>query len=823
MKKPGRKAPERRVLLRSGRAALALVGGLLCGSEINPPLGPYVNLREEHFAGARTFTENDRLVLTPYFYWYDVGTGAHMTNGDGSDALTDHPATTEGFSYRSVAWHTGELRDMIEAGIQVVLPVYWGEPSQRFPNQPISAQAWSYAGLPPLVAAREALAQEGLDPPRIGLFYDTSTLEFNVAGRKIDLTTPEGRQWFYETVRDFYSLIPPKHWAMVEGRPIVFLYSASFAAAHDQSCIEFLRESFARDFGGRQPYIVREVSWQLSTENVYAWGGALGLKNPGVASLGPGYDHSAVPGREPLVVDREGGAFFERNWIRFLRRPTPWVFIETWNEFHEGTEIAASLEYGREYIQLNRKYAELFQAGVRPALPRGPYSDFKEVEVELQATNVVRGVTQVESADGVTEPAEVGGRMCRRAVATENGGRYIYFRIDDSFKWADLMRVEIEVGYFDSETGTFTIEFDGSDPDAPFQGAYTRSARSVTLTGSESWRSAIFPLVGARLLNAQNAGADFRIVLDAEAFHVHRVRVRRLGLPDEAGKLLRGVSQDFAEPTGRNWVSWGADDSHARQSDGMIQLQGGPDPVARFAFVPQGTTAEGQDILARVRVAQVPQSGAWLGGVFLGGESGMGLECQLRMAGGGGGELVLRARSIGVEKMSAVNWQANRWYWMRLRHSPSAITGHPDALARLWLADGETREPVQWQVYWEYYPQHSVHVGQPGLVFPESIAGTAFECDFFLVRDETMPEVLVRLPGLKPERARLSWAPGPSEAGHELRLQGTPYQGYAIESTFDFQDWSSRSLFTDAFGLALFRATPDGTCAAEFYRARVVE
>ncbi len=260
---------------------LGLTGGVvLGGEEINPPLGPYVNLREEHFAGARTYGPEDRLVLTPYFYWYDVTTGAHIYDGDGSDALTDHPATMEGFSYRSVGWHEGELRDMVSAGVQVVLPVYWGEPSQRLLDQPISAQPWSFSGLPPLVAAREALVREGLEPPRIGLFYDTSTLEYNVAGRKIDLTTTDGQQWFYETVRDFYSLIPPKHWAMVEGRPVVFLYSSSFAAAYDQSCIDYLQEAFAGDFGGRRPYVVREISWQVATENVYAWGGALGLKNP---------------------------------------------------------------------------------------------------------------------------------------------------------------------------------------------------------------------------------------------------------------------------------------------------------------------------------------------------------------------------------------------------------------------------------------------------------------------------------------------------------------------------------------------------------------
>jgi hypothetical protein len=196
--------------------------------------------------------------------------------------------------------------------------------------------------------------QAGKQAPFIGLFYDTSTLQYNSWGEHIDLTTNRGREWFYESIRDFFSHIPPRHWAMIDGKPVIFLYSSAFAVAHDQSCIDYVRQAFARDFGGRVPYIVREISWRAQSDNVYAWGGALGLKNPGVASLGPGYNDSAVPGRLPLIVGREGGALFERNWTRLLWNPSRIVAIETWNEYHEATDIAASSEYGRAYIELNR-------------------------------------------------------------------------------------------------------------------------------------------------------------------------------------------------------------------------------------------------------------------------------------------------------------------------------------------------------------------------------------------------------------------------------------------------------------------------------------
>ncbi|MCC6494392.1 MAG: DUF5010 domain-containing protein [Pirellulales bacterium] len=347
--------------------ALWLAGAAAChagaqtpGRELPAAFGPFTNPSKEAWEGSRSFASGDRLVGVYYFYWYDDVTKTHLINGDGSDALTTHPPALEGFSYASVAWHEQQLRDMMAAGVDFLLPVFWGAPSEHEPDAEFH---WSYAGIPPLVEARQRLLDEGLTPPAIGLFYDTSTLQQNGWSYHADLTADFGRQWFYATVRDFFSMVPPKHWAMLDGQPIVLLYSAAFAKRHDQSVIEYTKEQFAREFGGRTPYIAAEVSWNVSADNKFAWGGALGLKQPGVASLGPGYDHSAVPGRTPLKVDRRGGEFYEEQWQEFLKRPSNIVMVETWNEFHEGTDVAESREYGRQYIELTRKYVDRFKGG----------------------------------------------------------------------------------------------------------------------------------------------------------------------------------------------------------------------------------------------------------------------------------------------------------------------------------------------------------------------------------------------------------------------------------------------------------------------------
>lgn len=328
--------------------------------------GRHTDPPAEAFTAARSFGADERIVGTYYFYWYDDATKLHVVDHDGSDALTTHPPRLERFSYKSAAWHEQQLRDMMAAGIDFVLPVFWGAPSEHAPDAMFH---WSYAGMAPLVEARQRLLDEGLDPPAIGLFYDTSTLEHNSWGVHVDCTTPYGRQWFYATVRDFFSMIPARHWAMIDGRPIVLLYSAAFAKGYDQSVIDYTKEQFAREFAGRIPYIAPEVSWKVAADDKVAWGGALGLKQPGIASLGPGYDHAAVPDRTPLVVDRRGGDFYGEQWQKLLQQPANIVMIETWNELHEGTDIAESREYGRKFIELTRRYVEEFKGRKASAAP----------------------------------------------------------------------------------------------------------------------------------------------------------------------------------------------------------------------------------------------------------------------------------------------------------------------------------------------------------------------------------------------------------------------------------------------------------------------
>jgi hypothetical protein len=417
---------------------------------------------------------------------------------------------------------------MIAAGIDVVLPVFWGTPADQEPGTPMY---WSFEGLPPFVKALDELKAEGVEPPAVGLFYDTSTLKDNAWGYHADLTTDRGREWFVATIRDFFSMIPPRHWALLDGKPIVDLYAASFAKAHDQSCIDQLKAEFPRLFGGLVPYVIREISWNVKADNVYAWGGAVSPNFLGVAEIGPGYDHSAVPGREPLIVDREDGAFYERAWARALNRKPRIVIVETWNEFHEGTTIAEASEYGRKYIDLTREYVDMFKKGIVPPRPKTPYTGAPSVEVILGPDDASKGLERLDSADGRTTPARAADRTGRIAVAgsVPRAGRYIYFRADDGFKGDAPMHLVVEVDYFDVPSGSIALQYDSTDAKAEMGGTYKPAAARIDMAGGLKWKTARFDLPDARLDGAQNSGADFRLAIEGGAPPIHAVRLLRAG------------------------------------------------------------------------------------------------------------------------------------------------------------------------------------------------------------------------------------------------------------------------------------------------------
>jgi hypothetical protein len=478
------------------------------------PSGKFFPLQDKDHKGADSFKLGHPIVGTTYFYWYDIGTKIHITDGDGTDALTTHPADMKGISYKRMSWHKQQLQDMIVAGIDFLMPVFWGVPGKY--------EGWSFVGLGPLVKAHNALQKEGLSPPAIGLFYDTSILKwngFNKDGRSyhVDLSTDFGKDWFYTAIRDFFSLIPPSKWSRVDGKPIVFLYAAAFAKKQGPKQLDYVRSRFKKDFGS-DLFLVKQPGWLGEADATYSWGGAVNgpLIYRQTVSLGPGYDHSAVPGRAPLIVERHDGKTYIERWLKVLQlnpKHRPWmVHVETWNEWHEGTDIANSREYGRSYIVLTRLFSDLWRTKTMLNLV-GQYYDANSVSWEVGQSKGLE--LRPSDGDGVWKAKNFGNV---KAVVSDSNphsttSHYLYFNVDDAFAYELYSQtVSVSVTYRDAGCSSFRLEYDNTNGQiGPREGAF-RPVGNISIGGTGKWKTTKFMLPQCRFMNRCN-GVDFRFVV----------------------------------------------------------------------------------------------------------------------------------------------------------------------------------------------------------------------------------------------------------------------------------------------------------------------
>ena len=482
------------------------------------------------------FRTGDPVIATSYFYWYDIDSEAHILNHDGSDALTTHPVTTEGMSWKNPQWHKKQFRQMVEAGIDVAIPVYWGAPTAL----QLDAFRFSDEGVPQMVAALDAMIANGEKTPTLGLFYDTSTLGgHNAGGYQIDLTTDAGKRWFYATIRNFFSLVPPKHRATIDGKTLVFLYASAFATDVDDTLFPAVREMFRNDFGS-DLYIVKAAEWPGDADSVYQWGAAINFIILDAAAIGAGYDHSAVPGRTPLVRSRDDGEFFTLGWERLLKmdpKTRPFlVHLETWNEFHEGTDICESKECGTFYLELTKKFASMFHAKERirtiSVAPKYPEpSAMPEAELGITAVNFA------PPGDGPIQVAEVEDNGTKTKVWTTvpktNVGnpteRFFYFDVDAMFLIEQADAVELTVVYrfgANADPDSFAVHYDSYHPALKGLDQAFRGTKPQRVEKKDGWNIAVFQLPEPRFENRSN-GSDFRLFVSGGEIIVKSVSLRK--------------------------------------------------------------------------------------------------------------------------------------------------------------------------------------------------------------------------------------------------------------------------------------------------------
>lgn len=76
-----------------------------------------------------------------------------------------------------------------------------------------------------------------------------------------------------------------------------------------------------------------------------------------IPTIMPGYDDRNLKGLSSPILERKGGEFYKEFWRiakKYLDPSLKIVLITTFNEWHEGTEIEPSKEYGTRYLELTQ-------------------------------------------------------------------------------------------------------------------------------------------------------------------------------------------------------------------------------------------------------------------------------------------------------------------------------------------------------------------------------------------------------------------------------------------------------------------------------------
>jgi hypothetical protein len=83
----------------------------------------------------------------------------------------------------------------------------------------------------------------------------------------------------------------------------------------------------------------------------------------------PGYDDTRLRGGDRATIDRRQGQFYRDYWdvaSAFVGPEQPFLLITSFNEWHEGTELEPSEEYGDSYLRLTRELAGGLRAHAGP-------------------------------------------------------------------------------------------------------------------------------------------------------------------------------------------------------------------------------------------------------------------------------------------------------------------------------------------------------------------------------------------------------------------------------------------------------------------------
>ena len=309
----------------------------------------------------------DRQVMTFYYPWYGIAEGpggagktVHWGRIDANNkdiqASTDYPqlGAYDSHDPKAIDRHCQWAKD---AGIDTLIVSWWGHNHYTDGAMPLILDACQRRGL-------------------------TACIYYETVPRP---QTPRSAADDIIKVLNKYGTHPAH--LKLNGKPVVFVYGRALqelGLLGWRSALERINDDYeggvaaigdqfgygaARVFDGLHTYNTAghlqgrdpAAARQWATETYASWvrlcdeAGKLSA-----ITVIPGYDDTKI--RKPgLAVKRYDGQLYRAQWEEAIKADPHWVLITSFNEWHEGSEIEPSLQYGRLYLDLTAEYAKSFK------------------------------------------------------------------------------------------------------------------------------------------------------------------------------------------------------------------------------------------------------------------------------------------------------------------------------------------------------------------------------------------------------------------------------------------------------------------------------
>ena len=315
----------------------------------------------------------EKRVLALYYPWYRTPQHSHRwEHQTGVDAARRHIAShahypTQGpYDSTDAAVLDRHLEEAEQAGIDTLVCSWWGQKDatdsalrllQRAARTPIKiCVLWEQ---PPGQAGTDALATEltylletfGKQPAFMRVGDKPVVFVFNRVVRSV-----EEDGWGY--VRQAGALrVPPGAFLLSDG-----VQSADSTAWSGY----FLLGAAAPLIDGQSPAVCARAQDREYANVVQASRPAHRLS---VVTVFPGYDdrkpNATLHIAARTYLDRQGGQLYDALWQQAIADDPDWILVNSFNQWHAGTEIEPSVEMGDKYLRLTRQYAAQFkrQAG----------------------------------------------------------------------------------------------------------------------------------------------------------------------------------------------------------------------------------------------------------------------------------------------------------------------------------------------------------------------------------------------------------------------------------------------------------------------------